>query len=463
MPRRKQNIGPQTSRAKRMRVSRANESQEENEARLTRERERRRRLRGESVLTADENSARTVSEIQMDTATTAADQENIQNSTVLWINKECSGMNYESTIDYKNDSSISLGSLNVICQHCSALKWKDESKGFCCLQGKIKINMISTPPEPLHSLLTGEHPKSKIFLKNIRLYNSAFQMTSFMSTQVVERGFMPTFKVQGQVYHLAGSLFPLRPDDHKFLQVYFIADPEIQTTTRCTRAPQPLDNVLVRQLQDLLHTHNNYIRSLKTAIESVPQNAPNFNIVIHADKVPAGEHRGRYNAPSTSEVAVIISDQQFDRRDIVIRSRDNNLQRISEIHRSYDALQYPLILCRGEDGYSINIPQVNPNDGSRLQKTVSCMNYYAHLIMTRQNSFNTILRFGMLTNQYLVDMYAKIESERLSYIRNNQTKLRVENYVHLQDALRGNEHSSDIGQVMILPSSFTGGPRYLHE
>ncbi|GBP39033.1 hypothetical protein EVAR_89255_1 [Eumeta japonica] len=117
-----------------------------------------------------------------------------------------------------------------------------------------------------------------------------------------------------------------------------------------------------------------------------------------------------------------------------------------KLHRSYDSLQYPLMLCRGENGYAINISQVDPIGGTPLRKTVSCMNYYCYRIMTRRNNFNTLLRYGMLTNQYLVDQYAKIESERLAYIRNNQTKLRAENYVHLQDALQANEHVNGIGQ-----------------
>lgn len=33
----------------------------------------------------------------------------------------------------------------------------------------------------------------------------------------------------------------------------------------------------------------------------------------------------------------------------------------------------------------------------------------------------------------------------------------------MQDALNSNESSTEIGQLVILPSSFTGGPRYLHE
>ena len=50
----------------------------------------------------------------------------------------------------------------------------------------------------------------------------------------------------------------------------------------------------------------------------------------------------------------------------------------------------------------------------------------------------------MLFNQYMIDQYAKIESERLAIIRSNQTKLRVESYVHLQDALHSNEHNNNI-------------------
>jgi hypothetical protein len=121
------------------------------------------------------------------------------------------------------------------------------------------------------------------------------------------------------------------------------------------------------------------------------------------------------------------------------------------------------MFCRGEDGYSIDIPQVNPVTRDPVQKKVSCMNYYCYRIMERYNHSNALLMYGMLLNQYVVDQYAKIESERLAFIRNNQTKLRAENYVHLQDALHSNEHSNNIGQLVILPSSFTGGPRYLHE
>jgi len=66
-------------------------------------------------------------------------------------------MNYDFIIDYKNDPMVSLGAIYIACQYSLALKWNDESKGMCCLNGKIKLEEIF--PKPLNSLLIGDHPK----------------------------------------------------------------------------------------------------------------------------------------------------------------------------------------------------------------------------------------------------------------------------------------------------------------
>ncbi|KIH44087.1 hypothetical protein ANCDUO_25899, partial [Ancylostoma duodenale] len=60
-------------------------------------------------------------------------------------------------------------------------------------------------------------------------------------------------------------------------------------------------------------------------------------------------------------------------------------------------------------------------------------------------------------------MYAKIESERLLYIRLNQRKLRVDDYIHLRDAVANDGNSTDVGRLVILPATFTGSPRHMHE
>lgn len=83
--------------------------------------------------------------------------------------------------------------------------------------------------------------------------------------------------------------------------------------------------------------------------------------------------------------------------------------------------------------------------------------------MIRENQLNHILMCRMLFSQYIVDMYAKIESERLLFIRLNQKKLRAENYIHLRDAIMNEKHAKDVGQTVILPSTYTGSPRHMHE
>lgn len=99
----------------------------------------------------------------------------------------------------------------------------------------------------------------------------------------------------------------------------------------------------------------------------------------------------------------------------------------------------------------------NPN------KTVSSMQFYSYRLMLRKNSTNYLLTCRQLLNQFAVDMYAKIESERLLYIRLNQKRLRVDNYAHSMDAMEQDANAHDIGKLVILPSTVTGSPRHMHE
>ncbi|CAG4984962.1 unnamed protein product [Colias eurytheme] len=291
---------------------------------------------------------------------------------------------------------------------------------------------------------------------------SAFQMTSFGANQVIEAGFMPTFKVQGQVYHRIGSLLPT--DVPKFLQIYFVSDFEEQASLRSRHIPN-LDSGLVRGLQSMLHNVNPHISNFKAALASVPENERNrFKFIISADRRPIAAHPGRYNAPTTNEVAVVLVDQECDKRDIVLRTHDDRLQRISETHRAYDSLQYPLMFCRGEDGYHFAHYNVDPQTGSpNYNKKTSAMQFYSFLIQLRVNNVSYLHYYRTLLSQFLVDMYAKIETERLVFIRCNQRKLRAENYVHLRDAMQNDVNAQDVGRMVILPSTFTGGPRYMHE
>ncbi len=102
---------------------------------------------------------------------------------------------YDVSIDYSNYQCVVIGSMNSVCSHCKALKYKNEANGLCCANGKVKLIPLDPPPEPLYSLVSGIGTDSIHFLTNIQQYNNCFQMTSFGATNVVRENFMPTFKV----------------------------------------------------------------------------------------------------------------------------------------------------------------------------------------------------------------------------------------------------------------------------
>ena len=60
-------------------------------------------------------------------------------------------------------------------------------------------------------------------------------------------------------------------------------------------------------------------------------------------------------------------------------------------------------------------------------------------------------------------MYAKVYKKRLNYIKNLKS-IGVWEYVHQQNALSSSDAQvSELSKLVVLPSSFTGVPRYIHE
>ncbi|CAG5007284.1 unnamed protein product [Parnassius apollo] len=97
-------------------------------------------------------------------------------------------------------------------------------------------------------------------------------------------------------------------------------------------------------LETFLEDHNELIPLIKRVSPRLQND--NYQVVIKAEKVPLGEHAGRFNAPTVDEVAIIMVDDPVDKRAIKITRRDNTVSTISDLHRSYEALQYPLIFCK---------------------------------------------------------------------------------------------------------------------
>ncbi|XP_076950681.1 uncharacterized protein LOC143623726 [Bidens hawaiensis] len=88
--------------------------------------------------------------------------------------------------------------------------------------------------------------------------------------------------------------------------------------------------------------------------------------------------------------------------------------------------------------------------------------WFAFMFQDRVGQFSHTLYSRRLLQQILVDAFTMIESERLCFIRTKQKELRSVTFENLKSLKnKGCSDVSKVGQRIILPSSFTGGARYM--
>lgn len=222
---------------------------------------------------------------------------------------------------------------------------------------------------------------------------------------------------------------------------------------------------IVSDLKAMLDENNVFVKTFRMAREKIVD-AGQSDV-----KIKLIGRRGRdartYNLPTVSEVAALIVgdfDESLGDRDLIVETRSGVLKRINELNASYLGLQYPLLFPYGEDGYREDIPlcSVRSSTTSNARKYVSMREFFAFRLHERELEAKTILASRRLHQQFIVDAYTMIESSRLKYVRLNQKNLRCDLYKGLEDALtKGETNAATQGKRIILPSTFTGGARFM--
>ncbi|CAH1433231.1 unnamed protein product [Lactuca virosa] len=397
-----------------------------------------------------------------------------------------SNLNSRTPLSNISNGCLDHGDQNVVCELCHAKLWKNEaSRGnktgnnifsLCCGYGKVELPPLKEPPQSYKQLYHAVDSKSKYFMKNIRRYNSVFSFTSMggkVDSSINRGNASYIFRLSGQNYHSIGSLLPSNGCQPRFSQLY-IYDTENETSNRqkclwgsnhpSTSTDDSTNIQIIEDLKLMLDSNNELVKCYRMVRDV-------FNSNPHADLklriIGKRQHDGRtYNLPTASEVvALIVGDigDFIENRDIVVQTSSGALRRISELHPSYLALQYPLLFPYGDDGYRVDIPHRGVTSSSNSKRPNTTMReFFAYRIQDRDNSFSLILNSRRLFQQFLVDGYTMIESERLYYVRKKQKVLRCESYENLSNFQhQGNKNISEIGQRVILPSSFTGGALYM--
>ena len=111
----------------------------------------------------------------------------------------------------------------------------------------------------------------------------------------------------------------------------------------------------------------------------------------------------------------------------------------------------------GDDTFHIDIKVVGQT------KPISTREYYTYHIMVRTDNEHLLLS-GRLFLQFIVDIFTKIESQRLSYHTGQLASKRMCKYQTLVDQMEADEtNASAFGQRIILSASYTGSPLYMFE
>ena len=116
----------------------------------------------------------------------------------------------------------------VPCSDCNAMMWYNEmlrGRGSgpprfntCCHYGQVRLDSLPAPPLVLDSLFN-----SRVFMENIRTYNSMLSFTSICASidnSVMDGRGPYTFRISGENYHQIRSLLPLEGQPPRFFQLY---------------------------------------------------------------------------------------------------------------------------------------------------------------------------------------------------------------------------------------------------
>jgi hypothetical protein len=222
----------------------------------------------------------------------------------------------------------------------------------------------------------------------------------------------------------------------------------------------------VKDLKSMLDKNNVHAKAFRMARDTLKQGpVQDVKLKLIADRKTDGRI---YNKPTVSEVAALIVGDidSASHRDIILQGQTGSLQRIDEFHASYLGFQYPLLFPYGEDGYRPGIMLKYKDDivvTGRNRLTIK--NWFSFRIQSRKYEAMTLLLSRRLLQQFVVDGYAMIESERLNWLRRNQSKLRVGKYRQLSESGAANNQGQPRmqGKRVVLPSTFVGSKRYMDQ
>jgi len=359
----------------------------------------------------------------------------------------------------QNEPSLNLGMCNNQCEYCGAARFQAETRGFCCAQGKYVVDLNSyfpAPPSQLTQIFAASWPLKKEdgtllydvrtnqvmktgFTALSRRYNNIFclaqhEIQSCGTDKECKFGNVlspANIRIHGTMYRkvfAATDDVPLR---------YLLIDP-LERTARA--ASLALHKGTVTKLESLIIPKNPYMQQI-LRLSKIREPSATANIVLEW-------HEG------LNEVAGIVDfhqDSPAKPRSVVFRrKRHEHPEYLDPLSPLYEPLSYPLWFPQGGRGWSTDVV-------STTGHKITQMWWYRQLLLRCQYMHSC----GRLLNEWLINMYCRMEDERFNHLRHQQ-RTRIAKRSEICEVLRNEPASTaGLGKTYYLPSSVLGSPRHL--
>lgn len=270
------------------------------------------------------------------------------------------------------------------CTYCGIRLLNSERNGWCCNNGKYYSRL--QPLQPLLSTLTNLCNTQDLHFSWLsRRINNLYAFTALGTTgKFINFSGLSNVVVTGRVYHRMLDLSTPKHSLH-----WFLYD---ENSRYMVGHEYHIPQTVIQNLSMMFHNINPYIVQLKAATNSVHSTTNPFSVTL--------------DLPSQGgELAAIIHTANLtsvsNRQVVIYNSTTNQPRFISILSNQYEPLQYPLLFPYGDRGWC-------PEMSTHSQST-----YYRIRLLTEPR----FRQMGRLTCEYLVDMYSRIEEERLNYIQ----------------------------------------------
>ncbi|KAL8111558.1 hypothetical protein AgCh_019317 [Apium graveolens] len=247
-------------------------------------------------------------------------------------------------------------------------------------------------------------------------------------------------------------------DDPKFCQLY-IYDTEHEVVNRMKWVKvddgESIDAEIVEGFKE------QPVRDLKIKLKICRAENGRENLIGPSDEVSC-VMVGDIDTTVGDKDIIVEKKKNDDLKDIIMQKCGKPLERISSIHPSLMALQYPLLFPLGEDGYNNQFPYVDSE--TQKKEGITMKEYYGYRLQYRKNEGLHVRLAGHLYQQYVVDVFSCIEQARLWWLRTHQTNLRSDLYKSIVNkAVSGTTDASNVGNGFVLPANFLGSRRYMQQ